>query len=205
MVKTNKTQLILAIGSIISGSLFFIFPDKILNIIFYFIGGLIILFGIVNLILNIKENKGELNQITPLLIFDIAAILLGIVFVSIAWLFVQVFIVIIGIIFILFGLWGYYISLNDQSLSRDTKVLKILSSTLNFMIGVLLIIDVSQTIHVIMYILGSLLIINGLIDIFNFVKHAQEVKKLNEEAKKTAPNEEVAQEVIDVEAKEINN
>ncbi len=205
MVKTNKTQLILAIGSIISGSLFFIFPDKILNIIFYFIGGLIILFGIVNLILNIKENKGELNQITPLLIFDIAAILLGIVFVSIAWLFVQVFIVIIGIIFILFGLWGYYISLNDQSLSRDTKVLKILSSTLNFIIGVLLIIDVSQTIHVIMYILGSLLIINGLIDIFNFVKHAQEVKKLNEEAKKTAPNEEVAQEVIDVEAKEINN
>ena len=205
MVKTNKTQLILAIGSIISGSLFFIFPDKILNIIFYFIGGLIILFGIVNLILNIKENKGELNQITPLLIFDIAAILLGIVFVSIAWLFVQVFIVIIGIIFILFGLWGYYIALNDQSLSRDTKVLKILSSTLNFIIGVLLIIDVSQTIHVIMYILGSLLIINGLIDIFNFVKHAQEVKKLNEEAKKTAPNEEVAQEVIDVEAKEINN
>lgn len=205
MVKTNKTQLILAIGSIISGSLFFIFPDKILNIIFYFIGGLIILFGIVNLILNIRENKGELNQITPLLIFDIAAILLGIVFVSIAWLFVQVFIVIIGIIFILFGLWGYYIALNDQSLSRDTKVLKILSSTLNFIIGVLLIIDVSQTIHVIMYILGSLLIINGLIDIFNFVKHAQEVKKLNEEAKKTAPNEEVAQEVIDVEAKEINN
>lgn len=198
----NKSQLVLAIGSIVIGILFFIFPGQIMNIIFYAIGALIFLFGLVNLIITIKDHSKEINNYRPLILIDVIMMILGLVFVAIAWLFVYVFVVVLGISFILLGIWNCYIAIVDPTLNTLNKVLKFIVAISDIIIGILLFINIGASANWIMYFLGTLLVGNGLIDFISFFKAISDNKKKEEEAINSRPIDVEPSKVIDVEVVE---
>lgn len=178
--KVSKTNLFLSIPSIVLGILFFIIPNQVLNIMFYIIGGLIILFALYRIIRLFINHKNELSEYCNVLFFYIILLLVGVTFETIAIIFVYVFIIIFAISIIIFGAYRIYALYLRRSLSLSNRIINTLLNSLIVLIGILLIANIGGTINVLMYVLGSLFIVCGIIELLTYIKEYKEAKKEND-------------------------
>lgn len=139
----KKTTIALSILSIISGILFCVLKQDLLNIIFTVIGALMIVAGIIGIF--------KLNPIGGAVSIAIGALLvLG------AWLFVYVLLVINGILLCLSGI-------SELALSVKTGDVKnCILSILMLVLGVLFFINTEETAAWIFIVIGIMFIITGI-------------------------------------------
>lgn len=178
--KVSKTNLFLSIPSIVLGILFFIIPNQVLKIMFYLIGGVIIVFSLYRIINLLIEHKNELSDYGNVLFFYAVLLAIGITFETIAFLFVYIFIIIFAIFLILFGAYRIYALFLRRLLSLSHKVINTLLNSLIILSGILLIVNIGGTINVIMYILGSLFVVCGFMELYTYIKEYKEAKKEND-------------------------
>lgn len=193
MITFNKSQFIISISSIVLGILFLAIPGKIMNILFYIVGATLIAFGITNIFILIKKNK-IIDENKILVGIDALLILLGILIIVLSNFFIAIFVIIVSIAFMLYGGFGIYTTICIYKERKSVNIIGVITSTFSLLIGLLLIIDYFTGNHVIMYFLGSLLILFGLFIGINMYKMYKDDNKRKQKIK---------DKILDVEAKEI--
>ena len=140
----KKTMITLSLVSIISGILFCVLKQDLLNIIFTVIGALMIVAGVIGVI---KSNA----------ISGAISIGFGVLLVLGAWLFTYVLLIINGILLCLSGISGLALSVK----TGDVK--KCILSILMVVLGVLFFINTDETAAWIFFVIGALFIVIGII------------------------------------------
>lgn len=139
----KKTIIALSAVSIISGILFCVLKQDLLNIIFTVIGALMIVAGIIGVI---KSN----------VIGGAISIGFGVLLVLGAWLFTYVLLIINGVLLCLSGISGLALSVK----TGDVK--KCILSILMVVLGVLFFINTDETAKWIFFVIGALFIVAGI-------------------------------------------
>ena len=142
----KKTLIGLSILSIISGILFCVLQQGLLNIVFTVIGALMVVAGIIGIV--------KLNPVGGVLSIAIGALLImG------AWLFVYVLLIINGILLILSGVSGLAWSVK----MGDAK--NCILSILMVVLGIFFFINTDATAGWIFFVIGALFIVTGIIGV----------------------------------------
>ena len=139
----KKTMITLSLVSIISGILFCVLKQDLLNIIFTVIGALMIVAGVIGVV---KSN----------LLGGVISITIGVILVLGAWLFTYVLLIINGILLCLSGISGLALSVK----TGDVK--KCILSILMVVLGVLFFINTDETAGWIFFVIGALFIVTGI-------------------------------------------
>lgn len=142
----KKTLIGLSILSIISGILFCVLQQGLLNIIFTVIGALMVVTGVIGIF--------KLNPIGGVLSIAIGALLImG------AWLFVYVLLIINGVLLLLSGISGFALSVK----TGDVK--NCILSILMVVLGILFFINTDATAGWIFFVIGTVFIVTGIVGV----------------------------------------
>ncbi|MCR5705387.1 MAG: DUF308 domain-containing protein [Acholeplasmatales bacterium] len=183
-IKKSKTELYLApLLDIIMGVLIMIFKGEVIRWAALALGIIVVVMAAINIIGDMKSNN---NQAT---VFDVALILIGALIIVFAGAFAAAIRIIVGVLLMCYGVLKL-LSIMD-ALPKQIKIILIVEAVLYFTAGILLFLDKS----VLYYILGAILVFNGVVDILYSMAEA---KLINEEEKKNNPHSDA----IDAEIKE---
>lgn len=166
--KDSIYQLILSIFFIILGCICFIPNVNFLQLLICFSGIVITVIGIFFFIrgLTIDYDKTISKYI---IIAGIIIALIGISFSTLVWVLFNLFSIILGLIFIIYALLGLIIASKDKYGLIKVRVLSIIKNALYISIGILIILDCYLHHIIIDFILGILLITDGLVGISNYI------------------------------------
>lgn len=176
-------QLILSIAYAILGALSFIPNINFLQNMIFIVGLIITLVGIVFFIRGIiKDNDDHTRQVV--ITTGLIVALIGIAFATLVWVLFALFAISLGIICIGYGVIGIYIVIKDKYNLPKIRLFSTLKSLFYVSIGILLIIDCKNSFPIIGYILGILLLVNGILGIISYIvyfKNRKHVFDVNEE------------------------
>lgn len=166
--KDSIYQLILSLAYTILGILCFI-PDVNFLQHFIFVAGLIIL--IIGIVLFIRGMLREFDDPSRKILIGVGLIvsIIGVCFSTLVWIMYFVFALILGIILILYGLLGLFIALKDKYGLIKIRIMNIIKSILYLSIGAFVIIDSFNSQVIFEYVLGTLLLINGILGIITYL------------------------------------
>jgi len=150
----KKATIIKSVILALLGLIFIIFPDIVGKYIIYLIGGLIISFGIINLITSIKtDNKATRN-------FGIYIAIFGIIVILLSDFILSVIGICIGLFCLFSGISSIGISLKMKDMQQPYIVLFI-KGAISLIISVLLFVLPKIYIHVQIIIIGIYLLVNS--------------------------------------------
>jgi uncharacterized membrane protein HdeD (DUF308 family) len=176
MLYKSKADLIFPIIFIVLGILFCIPKINFLQIIICIGGCAIFIYGLYMLISSIIEISHQIDAYFQLTI-SIFVMLIGILFSSLVWVLFFIFALIFGIIFICYGLFGIYGAIVNPSLTLKDRILSLIINILYLAIGILFIININNEYQIISYVLGGLLIFDGLIGLIEYISYQRNLKK----------------------------
>lgn len=174
MTKDFKVTLIESIIYIILGALFFIPQVNFLQIILCVIGAAVLIFGIYLLVKGIIDNTPARNG---LIIGGTILTIIGILFVTLVWFVFAVIAVMVGIFFIAASVVGLFSIIKDSNASLANRIVNLLINVCYLAIGILLIVNCSNSFQIVSYIIGGVLILDGIMNIIITVFIIRESKK----------------------------
>lgn len=174
MKRDFKLTLIESIIYIILGSLFFIPQVNFLQIILCVIGALILIFGIYLLIKGLVDNSLKKNAT---IVSGIFLIVIGIVFVTLVWFVFSVIAVLIGILFIAASVVGLLRCIKEARPSLFNRLVDLLVNIFYLVIGILLIVNCTNSFSIVSYFIGGSLILDGVLNLIVTIYIYREYKK----------------------------
>jgi hypothetical protein len=161
-------QLILSIIFILLGGICFIPNVNFLRLLLCFSGIGIFILGFFFFIRGFtKEYDFSTNKI--LIITGFIVSLLGISFATLVWVFFNFFAILLSIIFIAYSLIGLIVVIKDKYGLLRVRIFSTIKNIIYISVGVLIIIDCIYHHMIIDYILGLLLVTDGLIGTITFI------------------------------------
>jgi len=155
-MKIKKTKLDLYLTPIIGiilGALIIIFKGEVIRWAALAVGIAVVAISVINIINDLKKDNNHA------VVIDVAMILIGALIIVFAGAFATAIRIVIGVFLICFGILRL-LSILD-ALPREIKIVLIIESILYILSGTLLFLDKS----VLYYIIGGLLVFNGIVDI----------------------------------------
>lgn len=186
MNKDFIKKLILPISYIVMGILFCIFKSSVSEWICRVIGIIVIVYGTINLVQDIKNKNVNLY-----LSSDIIMIGLGVLTIVLSFVIVGVINILLGIVFIIYAVYKIGFGQMVRNFSRSSQIIAFIDGVLYLVIGILLIVN-SPTVYV---ILGGILIAAGIIDFIQIMMSTNCVSYSKKESK---------HDTIDVEARVVD-
>ena len=161
-------QLILSLAFILLGGICFIPNVNFLRLLLCFSGIGIFILGFFFFIRGFtKEYDISTNKL--LIISGFIVSLVGISFATLVWVFFNFFAILLGIIFILYSLISLIVVIKDKYGLLRVRIFSTIKNIIYIAVGVLIIFDCFYHNMIIDYILGLLLIIDGLIGTITFI------------------------------------
>ncbi len=174
MTKDFKVTLIESIIYIILGVLFFIPEVNLLQIILCIIGAAVLIFGIYLLVRGIIDALPTRNV---LIAGGVVLIVIGILFVTLVWFAFAVISVMVGILFIAVSVVELFSIIKDAKSSLANRIVSLLVDVCYLTIGILLIVNCSNSFQIVSYIIGGVLILDGIMNIIITIFIIKEAKK----------------------------
>ena len=166
--KDSIYQLILSLFFIVLGCICFIPNVNFLQLLICFSGIIIIIIGLFFFIRGLTKDYDK--SISKFFITGgLIVALIGISFSTLVWVWFNLFSFVLGIIFILYAIVGLIITIKDKYGFLRNRILSIIKNLLYISIGVLIILDCLFHHMIIDYILGLVLICDGLIGIITYI------------------------------------
>ena len=188
MKKFFRSSILTSLLLVILGILLVAFSDETIIAISYFIGGVLVLIGVVGIIdyvRKIKTNyKSELD-----LIYGIVTIILGVLIITHPKSIASIINYVLGVIIIINSASKFNYSLQLRSSSNNIWKTTMLVSILTGICGIVLIFNPFKTASAIISIIGIIIIVYGVLDIVStiFIKRNYEQltnpKKKNDKTK----------------------
>ena len=162
-------QLILSIVFVILGCICFIPNVNFLQLLICFSGIVILVIGLFFFIrgLTLIDNDKSVSKF--LIIGGLIISLIGISFSTLVWVLFNVYSIILGSIFIIYALVGLIIAIKDKYGLIKIRILSLIKNSLYVFVGLLIILDCFYHHMIIDYILGILLIVDGVIGITTYI------------------------------------
>ena len=180
--KDSIHQLLLSIAFIILGTICFVPNVNFLQQLISFSGIIIIVIGLFIFIKGVSSEYD--NHSRKVLLFSgLIIALIGISFSSLVWVLFEIFAVALSIIFILYSLFGIMFVFKDKYGLAKVRIMSAIKNILYLGVGILLLVDCFLHHMIIDYILGILLIIDGMIGIITYIssnKHYHSVIDVTE-------------------------
>ena len=166
--KDSIYQLILSLSFIVLGCICFIPNVNFLQLLICFSGIIIVIIGLFFFIRGLTKDYDK--SITKFFITGgLIVALMGISFSTLVWVWFNLFSFVLGIIFILYAIVGLIITIKDKYGLLRNRILSIIKNLLYISIGILIILDCLFHHMIIDYILGLVLICDGLIGIITYI------------------------------------
>ena len=169
-IKRNfNTSLYLSFLYVIIGLFLFIKPDITISLISYFIGGILILIGVISII-KYFSSLDNLNVLGFDLTYGILLLIAGIFLVLDTSLFSKIINIILGIWIIVGGITKFQYSLMLRKTKNKDSIYTLLVSFLIFVWGIVLLLNPFKSALLITQTIGVFLIIYSVLDIIaNFI------------------------------------
>ncbi len=166
--KDSIYQLILSLSFIVLGCICFIPNVNFLQLLICFSGIIIVIIGLFFFIRGLTKDYDK--SISKFFITGgLIVALIGISFSTLVWVWFNLFSFVLGIIFILYAIVGLIITIKDKYGFLRNRILSIIKNLLYISIGTLIILDCLFHHMIIDYILGLVLICDGLIGIITYI------------------------------------
>lgn len=166
--KDSLYQLLLSIAFLILGGICFIPNINFLQQLICFFGVIILIIGVFFFIRGITKELGPSSS-KILIISGLIISLIGILFSTLVWVLFELFSTTLGIIFIAYSLVGIIIVIKDKYGLKRARLLSSIKNIIYLGVGILLIIDSLSHTLIIDYILGFLLITDGIVGISAYI------------------------------------
>lgn len=187
-VPNTRNSYLRGIMTIALGSLLLFVPGLTMQTVMIVIGVLLLLSGLVTLILSNRKRTGAMSGIWSAQ--GIITILFGIVFITSPSVMIKVFVVFLGIILLILGLFQLIGSLSTLTRSAWAWIF-FLMALLTLAGGVFLLTDPFKSAEKILPFLGALLILNGISELFSTWKVGRQPQTYKGTVVEDVPYEEV--------------
>ena len=192
MKKFFRSAILTSIVLVILGILLVAFSDETIIAISYFIGGVLVLIGVVGIIDYIRKvniYKSELD-----LIYAIVTIILGVLIITNPKSIATIINYILGVIIIINSASKFNYSLQLKSASNNIWKTTMIVSILTAICGVLLIFNPFKSASAIVTIIGIIIIVYGVLDIISTIFIKRNFEMLTKPAKKKAKDATIVKE-----------
>jgi len=159
----SRNSLFRGILTIALGSIFLFVPRLTMQTVIIIIGAMLVLSGLVTLILSNIKRAGSINRFWSAQ--GIMTVLFGIVFIASPSVMVKVFVVFLGIILLVMGLFQLIGALGTR-LGSSWAWIYMLIAFMTLGSGIFLLTDPFKSAEAILAFLGVVLILNGLSELF---------------------------------------
>jgi uncharacterized membrane protein HdeD (DUF308 family) len=187
-VPNTKNSYLRGIMTIALGSLLLFVPGLTMQTVMVAIGVMLLLSGLVTLILSNRKRTGAMNGIWSAQ--GIMTILFGTVFIASPSAMIKVFVIFLGIILLILGFFQLIGSLSTLTRSAWAWIF-FLMAVLTLTGGIFLLTDPFKSAEKILPLLGVLLILNGISELFSTWKVGRQPKTYNGTVVEDVPFEEV--------------
>ena len=166
--KDSIYQLILSISFIVLGCICFIPNVNFLQLLICLSGIIIIIIGLFFFIRGLTKDYDK-SISKYFIILGLIVALIGISFSTLVWVWFNLFSFVLGSIFIAYALLGLIITLKDKYGLFRNRLLSFTKNILYISIGILIILDCLFHHMIIDYILGIILVFDGLIGVITYI------------------------------------
>jgi uncharacterized membrane protein HdeD (DUF308 family) len=188
-VSITKGSFIRSVLTILTGCVFFFIPGLTMKTVMTIIGSMLLLSGLITFLLSIFRNLGNQSRFGSAQ--GVANILFGAIFIAAPSIIINLFMILIGVILLIMGLFQVFAS--TRALARSFWAwLFLLIGIVTAVSGLLLLFNPFKSAEAILPFLGILLILNGISDLFRKRKSGASTKKQYETTVQDIPYEEVS-------------
>jgi uncharacterized membrane protein HdeD (DUF308 family) len=187
-VPNTRNSYLRSVMTIALGSLLLFVPGLTMQTVMVAIGVMLLFSGLVTLVLSNRKRSGAMNGIWSAQ--GIMTILFGIVFIASPSAMIKVFVIFLGIILLILGFFQLLGSLSTLTRSAWAWIF-FLMAVLTLAGGIFLLTDPFKSAEKILPLLGGLLILNGVSELFSTWKVGRQPKTYNGTVVEDVPFEEV--------------
>ena len=193
MKRFFRSSILTSLVLVILGILLVTFSDETIIAISYFIGGVLVLIGVVGIIDYIRKvktgYKGELD-----LIYSIVTIILGVLIITNPKGIATIINYVLGVIIIINSASKFNYSLQLKGTSNNLWKTTMIVSILTAICGILLIFNPFKSASAIVTIIGTIIIVYGVLDIISTIFIKRNYDSLTKPDKKKAKDATIVKE-----------
>lgn len=193
MKRIFRSSILTSLVLVILGILLVTFSDETIIAISYFIGGVLVLIGVVGIIDYIRKvktgYKGELD-----LIYSIVTIILGVLIITNPKGIATIINYVLGVIIIINSASKFNYSLQLKGTSNNLWKTTMIVSILTAICGILLIFNPFKSASAIVTIIGTIIIVYGVLDIISTIFIKRNYDSLTKLDKKKAKDATIVKE-----------
>lgn len=193
MKRFFRSSILTSLVLVILGILLVTFSDETIIAISYFIGGVLVLIGVVGIIDYIRKvktgYKGELD-----LIYSIVTIILGVLIITNPKGIATIINYVLGVIIIINSASKFNYSLQLKGTSNNLWKTTMIVSILTAICGILLIFNPFKSASAIVTIIGTIIIVYGVLDIISTIFIKRNYDSLTKQDKKKAKDATIVKE-----------
>ncbi len=188
-VSISKGTFIRSVLTICTGCVFFFIPGLTMKTVMTIIGSMLLISGLITLLLSTLRNFGNRTRFGPAQ--GVANIFFGTIFIAAPDFIINLFMIVIGIILLIMGL--FQVLASTRALARSFWAwLFLLIGIVTMISGLLLLFNPFKSAEAILPFLGVLLILNGISDLFRKRKSVASDQKQHETTVQDIPYEEIS-------------